>query len=266
MILKIRGCDLRNALVAANCSRAIAKLLREGHFIVLVHDADDQCAEDVDTSREVACSQRGIPSNEFGNHNRKLIAQAFDLNKKLAGLFGCAGVPAFGLCGADANIVRLRCCPSNDSKNGNGYEIAQIDASWLDRIARNGGVPILASVTLGLDGQYHSLNADRMASTCAISWKADTLIFLTASDGVHNPDGSVIRWLDLEKMDKVFIGQINQDISSSLLACREALNNGIYRVRFFPLDQIGSLPLFYFTRIEAGTEVIASSARMICNS
>jgi acetylglutamate kinase len=259
IVLTIRGRDLRNALVAANCSRAIAELLHEGHFVVLVHDADVHHADDVDMSHEVTCSQRGLTSNELGDHNHKLIAVAADLNTKLAGLLGGAGVPAFGLCGTDANIVRLRRYSSNGSKNANGYEIAQIDASWLDLIVRNGGVPIMASVALGLDGHYHSLNADRMASICAVSWKADTLIFLTASDGVHNSDGSVMRWLDIEEMDKIIKSQINQDICSSLHACREALNNGICRVRFLPLDQIGNLAVFYFTKIEAGTEVISSS-------
>ena len=50
-------------------------------------------------------------------------------------------------------------------------------------------------MALGSDGEYYNINADQMASACAVACHADTLIFLTDVDGVKDADGAVMRWL-----------------------------------------------------------------------
>jgi acetylglutamate kinase len=42
-----------------------------------------------------------------------------------------------------------------------------------------------------------------------------------------------------------------------LEACQSALRGGVNRVRILPANDIDALPDFYFTRVEAGTEVFA---------
>ena len=41
-----------------------------------------------------------------------------------------------------------------------------------------------------------------------------------------------------------------------LEACMQALKRGVGRVRILPAAQAEMLPLFYFTKIECGTEVL----------
>jgi acetylglutamate kinase len=41
-----------------------------------------------------------------------------------------------------------------------------------------------------------------------------------------------------------------------LEACTQALKRGVGRVRILPASQAEVLPLFYFTKIECGTEVL----------
>ena len=41
-----------------------------------------------------------------------------------------------------------------------------------------------------------------------------------------------------------------------LEACMQALKRGVGRVRILPASQADKLPLFYFTKIECGTEVL----------
>jgi len=41
-----------------------------------------------------------------------------------------------------------------------------------------------------------------------------------------------------------------------LEACSQALKSGVGRVRILPASQVEMLPLFYFTRLECGTEVL----------
>ena len=64
-------------------------------------------------------------------------------------------------------------------------------------IWQQGCIPVISSVALGSDGQYYNINADQMASACAVACHANALIFLTDVPGVKDADGLVIRWLDL---------------------------------------------------------------------
>ena len=44
------------------------------------------------------------------------------------------------------------------------------------------------------------MNADAMASACAIACGAHALIYLTDVDGVKDADGAVMRWLDVSSI------------------------------------------------------------------
>jgi hypothetical protein len=44
-----------------------------------------------------------------------------------------------------------------------------------------------------------------------------------------------------------------------LKACKHALEHGVRRVRILPVSSIESLQLFYFSRIEHGTEVVKAT-------
>ena len=80
----------------------------------------------------------------------------------------------------------------------NGYdlgfvgEICSVEPRWFEAIWNEGGIPVLSSLALGSDGEYYNVNADQMASACAIACHANTLIFLTDVPGVKDADGTVM--------------------------------------------------------------------------
>ena len=59
---------------------------------------------------------------------------------------------------------------------------------------------MLSSLALGSDGEYYNVNADQMASACAIACHADTLIFLTDVPGVKDAAGIVMPWLTTKQV------------------------------------------------------------------
>ncbi len=106
-----------------------------------------------------------------------------------------------------------------------------------------GAVPVLSSLALGFDGEYYNINADEMASACAVAAHADALVFLTDVPGVRGADGQVMRWLSVDQ-----IAPMTRDavISGGMLpklgACREALLHGVKRVRILPAEEASSMP------------------------
>jgi acetylglutamate kinase len=74
---------------------------------------------------------------------------------------------------------------------------------------------------------------------CAICWKADALIYLTEYGGAVDGAGSVIHWLDIEEiglLPRVFLS--NRGVVSILKHCRQALKQGVKRVRILPTSSL----------------------------
>jgi acetylglutamate kinase len=179
------------------------------------------------------------------------------VNKSLVAAIAAAGYPAIGLCGGDGGVFRAR--KKQDAEFDLGFvgEICFSEPRWLRAIWAEHGIPVLSSVALGGDGQYYNVNADQMAAACAIACEADALIFLTDVAGVKQADGEVMPRLDTKQV----AGLIEESVISGgmmpkLEACTQALKSGVGRVRILPASQVEVLPLFYFTKIECGTEVL----------
>jgi acetylglutamate kinase len=179
------------------------------------------------------------------------------VNKSLVAAIAAAGQPAIGLCGGDGGVFRARKKQNGEHDLGYVGEICFSEPRWLKAIWAEGGIPVLSSVALGGDGQYYNVNADQMAAACAIACEADALIFLTDVPGVKQADGSVMARLDTNQVAGL-IGEsvISGGMMPKLEACTQALKSGVGRVRILPAAQVEVLPLFYFIKIECGTEVL----------
>ena len=135
-------------------------------------------------------------------------------------------------------------------------EICSVEPRWFEAIWGEGGIPVLSSLALGSDGEYYNVNADQMASACAIACRADTLIFLTNVPGVKGADGVVIPWLTMKDVPMLIADAVvGGGMLPKLEACNNALRRGVGRVRILPAAQAEVLPQFYFQKLEYGTEV-----------
>jgi acetylglutamate kinase len=169
------------------------------------------------------------------------------------------GQAAVGLCGGDGAAFLARKKKSKDGDLGFVGEISSVDPRWIQAIWENDGIPVISSLALGSDGEYYNVNADQMASACASGCQSDALIFLTDVAGVKGADGSVIRWLSISEIPGLVKSSVVAGgMLPKLQACEDALRSGVNRVRILPALEADVLPAFYQTRIESGTEVMAS--------
>jgi acetylglutamate kinase len=180
------------------------------------------------------------------------------VNKDLVAALGAHGQPAVGLSGGDGLVFRARKKRTAPDLGFVG-EIVSSDPRWLEAIWKMGAVPVLSSIALGFDGEYYNINADEMASACAVAAHADALVFLTDVPGVRGADGQVMRWLSVDQ-----IAALTRDavISGGMLpklgACREALLHGVKRVRILPAEEASSMPDLLQTKVAHGTEVLVA--------
>lgn len=151
------------------------------------------------------------------------------VNKQLVSLFNQNNVLSIGLSGKDANLVKS----SSLFENSNNLvgRIDSIDNSFLKLLLDNNYLPIISSISSGLDNQTYNINADTFAGSIARSLSADKLILLTDTLGVMkniNVPSSLIKNLRLDDINN-FKNQsvISGGMIPKVDCCVDALRGGV---------------------------------------
>ena len=257
VVVKIGGAALDDKAVLQKCAQAVVQLAQDGHQVAVVHGGGTALTRTLALLGKKSDFINGLRVTDAETRDVALMVLAGIVNKSLVAVIALAGQPAVGLCGGDGGAFRAR--KKQDQEHDFGFvgEICFSEPRWIRAIWTEGGIPVLSSVALGGDGQYYNVNADQMASACAVACQADALIFLTDVPGVKQADGSVIPWLNTKDV----AGLIEESVISGgmlpkLEACTDALRHGVGRVRILPAAQAEILPQFYFAKLDCGTEVL----------
>lgn len=258
-VVKLGGAALEDPALLQQCARAIADLAKDGHLVAIVHGGGVQLTRVLAQMGKKSEFVAGLRVTDAETRDTALMVLGGRVNKSLVAAIQHFGQSAVGLTGGDANVFRARKKRSDAGDLGFVGEIAATDPKWLDAIWTMGAVPVISSIALGFDGEYYNINADEMASSCAVATKADALVFLTDVPGVKGADGEVMRWLSLPT-----VTQLERDavISGGMLpklnACKEALLHGVKRVRILPASSASILPDLFSSRVDLGTEVMVA--------
>jgi acetylglutamate kinase len=103
------------------------------------------------------------------------------VNKGLAAGLTAAGLPALGLSGRDAGLLRARVQPGL----GRVGSPESVDARVLETAWGAGLVPVDSPDSQGADGEALNVNADEAALALAIAVQAEALLYLSDVDGVR---------------------------------------------------------------------------------
>ena len=257
-IVKLGGAGLESPSLLDGAMRAITDLVRDGNQVAVVHGGGIQLTRTLKAMGKESRFIDGLRITDAETRDVALMVFAGKVNKSLVAALGALGQPAVGLCGADGLIFRARKKRTVPDLGFVG-EIAASDPRWVEAIWQLNGVPVLCSMALGFDGEYYNINADEMAAACAIACRADALVFLTDVPGVKGADGQVLRWLSIDQIAEMAKSAvISGGMLPKLSACREALLNGVKRVRILPAEAAASLPDLCSSRVAHGTEVMVA--------
>lgn len=257
-VVKLGGVALEDPKTLDACCKAIHDLVQDGNQVAVVHGGGVQLTRTLAQMGKKSEFISGLRVTDAETRDAALMVLAGRVNKSLVATLGQTGQPAMGLSGGDGHVFRARKKKTTPDLGFVG-EIAATDPRWLEAIWKMGAVPVISSLALGFDGEYYNINADEMASACAIATKADALVFLTDVPGVKGADGTVMRWLSLAQipeMEKTKV--VTGGMLPKLQACKEALLHGVKRVRILPAEAAASLPNLCTTRVNEGTEVTVS--------
>ena len=257
-VVKLGGAGLETPSLLEGCTRAIVELVRDGHQVAVVHGGGVQLTRMLKALGKQSEFINGLRVTDAETRDIALMVFAGKVNKGLVAALGALGLPAVGLTGGDGLLFRARKKRTAPDLGFVG-EIVASDPRWIEAIWHLNGVPVLSSMALGFDGEYYNINADEMAAACAIACRADALVFLTDVPGVKGATGEVLRWLSIDQIAEMAKSAvISGGMLPKLSACREALLNGVKRVRILPAEAAGFRPDLCSSRVAQGTEVMVA--------
>ncbi len=257
-VVKLGGATIEDKRLLHACGKAIADLVADGNQVAIVHGGGAQLTRTLAQMGKESQFISGLRVTDEETRDAALMVLAGRVNKSLVAAIGSHGQAAIGLSGGDGHVFRARKKKTTPDLGFVG-EIAATDPRWLDAIWTMNAVPVISSIALGFDGEYYNINADEMASACAVCTHADALVFLTDVPGVKGADGNVMRWLTLaeipalERQNVVFGGMLPK-----LKASKDALTHGVKRVRILPAESARFLPDLCSSRVNDGTEVMVA--------
>jgi acetylglutamate kinase len=226
-----------------------AEVRGSGRPVVLVHGGGRQ----VDRLLETL----GIES-EFVGGRRRTSPAAMEvvemvlsgtMNKGLAAGLTAAGLPAVGVSGRDAGLVRARL----EADLGRVGRPEAVDLRLVHALVRDGLVPVVSPVAGGPDGEAVNVNADEAALGIARALHAESLVYLSDVEGVR-VDGAPSASLSAEDAARrIQDGTISGGMVLKVKVALEAVAAGIGEVVVAGKARL----LGQF----AGTRIVASRAK-----
>ena len=237
LLIKLGGTLLDAPESRLRLAREISAIAQPLAQVVVVHGGGKQMTRFL--------AERGVESR-FVNGLRVTTPEVIDavlkvfagsVNAELVTAFRAAGARPVGLSGLDAGLVDAEVLSPELGQVG---KPVRSDARLLDLLTGAAYLPVIACVAGDAAGNVYNVNADQMAVTCAASFAAESLLFLTDVDGVRDQNGTICTILTCEQARSLIHQSVaTGGMQAKLEAAIEALQHGVSQVLIAPGARAG---------------------------
>lgn len=265
-VLKAGGGALEREAVTLALIEQIEVLHQVGIRIVLVHGGGAQSTELV---RALGGEARFVEGRRVTDEKALEVATMVlngSVSTRLLAMCRRLGLPAVGVSGVDAGLIRARKRPPvqvGEETVDYGFvgDVVAVDPRVLIHLMDAGFVPVVSPLSAADDGTVLNINADTVASALAVALKAEKLLFLTGAAGIlERPDdpGSLVSYTDLAGLGRLRdSGGLLAGMLPKTSAIEAAIQGGVRRVHILSHDLTDGLLTEVFTNEGVGTLVVA---------
>jgi acetylglutamate kinase len=177
-----------------------------------------------------------------------------------------AGIPAVGLSGQDAGLIRSRRRPpvvvdGEAVDYGMVADVEGVDPALLAHLLAGGYVPVVAPFSATLDGQLLNTNADTVAAEVAAALKVEKLFFVLKVPGLLSDPAdpsSLVTLADPARLDELAAaGAVKDGMRPKLAAARKAMDAGVASVHLVSGVIPDAILTEVFTNEGSGTMLVA---------
>ena len=196
-----------------------------------------------------------------GQINTRILAACRDLQ-----------IPAVGISGVDAGLIRAHKRPPVEGKDGESVDygfvgdIDAVEADILQKQLDNGLMPVVSPLSCDESGTLLNINADTVAAAIAAELDAEKLILVTGATGILedvNDPHSLISYIDRKHLKELKDKGILADgMLPKAAAIDAAIKDGVSRVHVISYKLPDSILLEVFTNEGTGTLVVDDIAAL----
>jgi len=227
-IIKISGKSLEDFTTGETGVNLIKSLQKKYSSVILIHGGGKIISE---WSKKL-----GIQPN-FHEGQRITCQESMDItaavqggliNSQLTAYLHTYRTKAIGLNGIDMDSFEAEYI--NDKLGFVGNPVAISDSKWIKDLLNNNIVPVFSSICRDRKGNLMNVNADLFAGALAKLLKADSVYFLSDTEGVKLK-GQYQNSLSMDDLHNgLNSGEITDGMIPKINTCISLLNNGISKI------------------------------------
>ena len=269
-VIKLGG-ELFDADNLDQVSEQVAVLYHVGVRPVIVHGGGQQVDRLVEARGGKVRKINGRRITDADSLEALTMVVAGKLNQDLVSSLSNHGLSAVGLTGLDASSVSAARRPPVDIVDretkekvrvdfGHVGDIRSVDTGLIRHLLDHGHTPVMACVAEGPDKAPLNVNADGFAMSLAVGLAASKLIYLVNVPGLLRDTGdpsSLISYADAADIDKLIeSGVIQGGMLPKVVACIDAVKDGVARAHIVPGSERDALLVEIFTNQGRGTMIV----------
>ena len=236
IVIKYGGNAMKNEHLTRKILEDVTLLKYVGINPILVHGGGPEINAMLGRVGVQSSFHNGLRITDDATMEIVQMVLAGKLNKNIAASIGQLGGKAIGLCGKDADLIRVKKKPPLPDGVDLGHvgDIVSVNTKLLNALCQDEYIPVISSIGTDENGQSYNINADTAAAAVATALKAEKLIFLTDIDGVRaDPEDptSLYPILTVERARALIDeGVITGGMIPKVNSCVDAIEKGVRRV------------------------------------
>lgn len=260
-VIKYGGAAMIDEELKETFAQDATLLKKIGIRVVIVHGGGKEVTELAD---KLGITSTFIDGQRYTDEAMMTVVQmvlAGKTNKDIVARINQHDGGAVGLCGIDADLLRVKKFSKNGHDLGLVGEVVGVNTEYLHLLLDNGIMPVIAPIGVNERWQAHNINADIAAASIAKALRAEKLVYLSDVEGVK-AQGSLVQSMD-EKTARRFIksGVISNGMIPKIQSAFTAIEAGVPKVHLIDGRVKHSLLLEIFTDEGVGTELVRSDAK-----
>ncbi len=237
-VIKYGGHAMENEHLKNSFARDIVLMKLVGFNPVVVHGGGPQISELLKRIGKESRFVDGMRVTDSETMDVVEMVLGGLVNKEIVNNINRHGGCAVGLTGKDGDLIHARKLtitrksPDLEAPEivdiGHVGEVASIDKSIVETLAKGNFIPVIAPIGVGPDGQSYNINADLVAGKMAEVLHAEKLILLTDTTGVLSQEGKLLTGLDARQVQALIDdGTIHGGMLPKIGCALEAVRGGV---------------------------------------
>jgi acetylglutamate kinase len=260
-VIKYGGAAMVDDDLKETFAQDVTLLKKIGIRIVIVHGGGKEVT---DIAAQLGIASRFIDGQRYTDRAMMDVVQmvlAGKTNKDIVARINQHDGEAVGLCGIDADLLRVKRYAGGGEDLGLVGEIVKVNTPYLQLLLNNEIMPVIAPVGVDDRWQSHNINADVAASGIAAALEAEKLVYMSDVEGVF-ANGVLIHTMDREQANHLIDARIiNNGMIPKITSAFKALDAHVNKVHLIDGRVKHSLLLEIFTDEGIGTELVHALRR-----